>query len=69
MNFLSSPNHSVADRNLWFVQRGKIVLRGMLHFLKEFQTMKPNLKVILSVAGVAARQTEVLGLTAKTGHF
>jgi hypothetical protein len=38
-------------------------------FLKEFQTMKPNLKVILSVAGVAARQTEVLGLTAKAGNF
>jgi hypothetical protein len=31
--------------------------------------MKPNLKVILSVTGVVAPQTEVLGLTAKAGHL
>jgi hypothetical protein len=31
--------------------------------------MKPNIKVILSVVGIAGLQTEVLGLTAKAGHL
>jgi hypothetical protein len=53
---------------LWFVQRGTLCCGEFSIFLKKFQTMKANLKVILSVVGLAALQTEVLGLTAKAGH-
>jgi hypothetical protein len=53
---------------LWFVQRGTLCCGEFSFFLKKFQTMKANLKVILSVVGLAALQTEVLGLPAKAGH-
>jgi hypothetical protein len=50
-----------------FEQRGTVCC-GKCSFLKKFQMMKANLKMILSVVGVAARQTEVLGLKANAGH-